>query len=1320
MNQTLLSYVPRHVVTGLQQYDDIVGVEQRMHVVAMFADVSGFTVISEALGETGKAGTEELVGILNSYFEPMIALIRRYGGTIGKFGGDAMTVLFPYEVGVAMPAVRRAIQCAAAMQAKMADYVDIPTSVGEYSLTMKAGLSMGPIFTMTTGEYGKRLEYIIAGDALDLCADAEHHATKGQIVVQDTLLSYTGGVEIVKRMDGFTQIIGLQTPAAPLDATGDLALSAEKLAIVRDFIPRAIADRILQGRTNFIAEHRLVTVLFATFEGFDYDNDPDVGRKLQTYLADVIAIIDRYDGTLNKVDMGDKGSKFMVLFGAPVGHEDDEIRVARCALELSQLPVPSRIGVNSGFVFCGQVGSNIRQEYTVIGDAVNLASRLMQYSKIGQIIISDYTRRVTGDIFDWSEPQTIQVKGKSEPVTVYQLLDLHRRSIYLHRPQYRYPLVGRKDEQAQIAARIAGLARGEGAILGISGEAGAGKSRLAVKAMEIAEDAHFAITGGECLSYGTNISYQVWQGVWRGFFDLRPDQLPAGQIARLTDQLNTINPQLVQRAPLLAPVLGLPIQDNEFTRELDGQLRFDLTFSLLLECLRHRLKQEPLMIVLEDCQWLDPVSQQLLAFVGRNIVDLPVLLLLIYREEGAMIEDTPARSVTTYDHFYPLPLAAFKTADAEALISVKLAMLTEAVTIPTSVTAQIIERSQGNPFYIEEILNYIHERELDLSDVDMLDLPDSLHSLIISRIDTLGEDEKVTVKVASVIGRFFKADWIWNAYPEGGGDAVIQRQLSKLNRLDITPIYNVDNYEYMFKHITTQEVAYGSLAYATREMLHERFGHYVERAYGDEIEQYIDTLAYHYGHSTNDAKKREYLLRAGDHAKAIYANEAAIDYYQRVLPIVPAADRAEVLVALGEVLQLIGRWDDAENLYREAVELAQQQADRHALAKAQNALGLLLSKTDKPEVAVEWLQKGLVGFRNVRDQAGVEQVMQNIGTLLMTQYRYDEAERYFDQLRQSENPRSVVEANLFLSWVHMRQGDFEVAEQMTLRAIHTAQENNYKHGEYATNADLAGFYFMRGDFRKSIGHCNAALEAAQSMGFLEGIRLVIGNTGEIYRQLGDFTRALRCYHHALALALELGNVRGMFFSLVNLSSLYFTQGNDTGCIEMSRMAADLDASVNTPYVLCSALYRQAAAHHALDERVQAAQVNARAAQMAQQAENQQTIFATTVLQKQLDGDIDGLLALIGTETEPEHEARLYDAVYQINPARTDARDRAATLYRELYAKSPNVIYRRAYHRLTGDALPEPPPLPHLTDALGDDVEPLDVLLDRVRSTMKTV
>ncbi len=1331
MPASWLSYIPYHVAQDLLADPSTahVGREQRFDAVALFADVSGFTSISEALGQVGRAGTEELTGILNDYFSPMIDLIQSYGGIIGKFGGDAMTVLFPYTGDTRTATIRRAIHCALAMQADMHRYEAIPTSAGTFSLAMKAGLAIGPVFCTTVGDPDSRLEYVIAGAVLDRCADAEHDASQGEVVVHNALLDAVGPVEVIDQRGDFSWITRLDVPVepAPLDVLGPVP--DETVWALQCYLPPAIAQRVTTGQTGFIDEHRKVTVLFVSFGGFDYDGDPDVGGKLQTYVSAVIRSVERYGGYLNKVDMGDKGSKYIVLFGAPVAHENDEERAIRCALELSALDVPARIGVNSGFVYCGHVGSETRREYTVIGDAVNLAARLMQAAEPGGILISGTVQHRIPDNIHCESLPPLRVKGKSEPVDVYAVRGMQARFARdLHAGGYALPMIGRQAELRQVRDHLTRTLERSGQIVGISAEAGMGKSRLMVEVANMAAERGVTCLGGACESYGTNISYLAWHAIWQGFFGIDPDAAPEEQRRYLENWLSGLDPGLVQRMPLLGVALNLPIPDTELTQLLDAGLRVELLQSLLLTCLRARAAETPLLFFLEDCHWIDPLSQELLEFIGRNVADLPVMLVLLYRPP--VPDHNPIAQIAQFSHFHELALAEFTQDEARQLIELKLAQLFGAEgAVPQELVDRVTAKAQGNPFYVEEMINLIHDRGIDPQDQQAwqrIDLPDSLHSLIMSRIDQLQENEKITLKVASVIGRVFRARWVWDAYPPVGTPDDVQRVLTTLSRLDLTPLDKPEpELEYIFRHITTQEVAYESLAFSMRAALHEHVGVFIEETYSGTLDRYLDVLALHYGRSRNTDKQRVYFVRAGDAAMAAYANDAAIDYYQRVLPLLGDAGQIDVRRKLGDIWQLIGKWDEAEASYRDAMALAQAAGEEQLQAQCQSALGFLLWHKKSYDEALAWLQQAGRTFETQGDWRGVGQVAGYTGYVYWEQGDYAQALAYFERQLQIATDHAdkagIGDAIGNIGILHSEQGDYERALACYEQQLQIATENGNRQGILYAMVNIGNVYMYQGDNPRGLSSFKEALRITNEMGYPRAAGVIIGNSGEIYRLQGDYARAQACYEQALAIVTELGDLTMTLVTVGNLALGYAAQGQHADAEQLYTYAVALARAVNIPYFLCEYLHGMAELYGSQGNWASAQPLNDEALAIARQVGRKEIEFKAQVAairfaaQQSIDvpAAAERFTALLGDWPDEAEQAALYYEIWQLDRSQVAPRDAAAARYRTLCERTPNIEYRQRYEALTGDMLPDPPALPALTDDLAQEPGRLESLCTRV-------
>jgi class 3 adenylate cyclase len=653
---------------------------------------------------------------------------------------------------------------------------------------------------------------------------------------------------------------------------------------------------LLAGEGAFLTELRPTVACFVRFGGLDYDGDPDAGAQLDRYIRWVQGVVVRMGGTLIDLTLGDKGSYLYANWGALAAHEDDARRAAAAAQELRDPPPdlafagPVQIGLSRGVMRTGAVGSLSRRSYAALGDEVNLTARLMSVAAPGQVLASARVAEATTAAFAWTPLPPVRVKGKREAVAVYALQSAAAADpLRLGEPRAAGALVGRDREIAQIMAGLARARQGQGQVLGLTGEAGIGKSRLVGAAVELAQRGGWLAYGGAGQADSTNTAYLAWRTIWQAFFQLTPDLDPTRQQTRVAETVAALDPALRERVPLLGPVLDLPFPDTPLTAGLDEQLRPESREALLLDLLRGRAQEQPLLLVLEDAHWLDPLSHDLLEAVARAIPAWPVLLLVAYRPPGIARMDAPR--VTTLPHFTAIALNALPAAEATQLVAARLArLLPEETPVPEAAVARLVAQAQGNPFYLEELVSYLGEQGVDLADPAALaavEWPLSLHSLVLSRLDQLAARQQRTLKVASIVGRRFRAAWLAGYYPALGAEGAVRADLEATTRADLTAAEAPDaDMAYLFKHIVTQEVAYSSLAEATRRALHEQLAVWLEQAGSSDL----DLLAFHYSRSGHAAKRREYLRRAADAAAAAYSNVAAVDYYARLLAELDEAD----------------------------------------------------------------------------------------------------------------------------------------------------------------------------------------------------------------------------------------------------------------------------------------------------------------------------------------------------------------------------------------------------------------------------------------------
>ncbi|MFC7534231.1 tetratricopeptide repeat protein [Actinoplanes sp. GCM10030250] len=1308
---TWRSYLPEHAIDLLRTTESVsnLPLTERVDAVLLFADVAGFTAMAESLAGSGNYGTERLTSVINRWFAVTAEAIISAGGSVVDFAGDALVGMFRYTPGSSSAVARRAIRCAELIREATASVSPVPTPDGQRSLAIRVGLASGSLRVMVLGDPEIRLQHLVAGPALDRSVAALHRAERGEIVVDEELQAIADPAD---------------AEPAPAAATSETPI-ADLEGLLTPFLHPAIRARLRSGRHELVNEHRKVTTAFVRLPDLSVD-DLQTVRTLQLYLRAGVAVIDRYGGHLRHLMADDKGTVLVAVFGTPVSHEDDEERALRCCLELLGLPGgPYRGGVTTGHVYCGEVGSDIRREYAVVGDAVNLAARLMQAAPDGHLLIDRATHERVRDLIQDARPAAVTAKGKAEPVPVWILREARDAAPPPSLPGPAHgPLVGRAGELDLLDALGRQVRAGQGHMVWLHGEAGIGKTRLATETCRITRSLGFAEYGGGCRSHGTSASYLVWRSIWRDLLEIDPNLPIPEQRAALTARIARYDGS-GQRAPLLAALINLPMPDNEFTAQLEPVGREELLRSVLLACLRDRATDGPLMLLLEDCHWIDPASQALLEHLLHHIAELPVLVVATSREPMPEKLAGPA-------HIADLRLDQITRAEADQLAALRLRERYGRDTdVAPELLQQIWDQAGGNAFYIEELVSYLHGRGVDPADARALagvQVPDNLQRLVMARIDQLTDDEKATIKVASVIGRRFQPPWITSVYPAAGTTAQVSDHLGRLHALGLTPrVISETEPEFEFKHPVTQEAAYQSITYDTRASLHERVGQLIEETYPDRLTQYVDVLAHHYARTERTDKQRSWFRAAGDRAKEMYANEAATYYYGLLLPLLPEAERAELHIEIGTIHQLTGQWTEAEDHYLQAMRLAETTGRRETLAAAQRQFGDLLMYTHSDAESVTWLRRALSGFEHLGDATGQSRTLDRMTFALYRQGAYaealDMARRHLAMASTAGDSAAMSAALEHTGLVYVNTGHLESALEHLRRALKSAEQAGDRQRMLNAACNL-GWASLRGaDHVQAIASYRHALEVAREIGARQTATIVIGNLSEIYRDQGEFERARICALHTLRVSVELGDWLSVADQVANLGTIAATEGRSDDAQPLLERAIDLARGLNAPYQLCDWLHRLARLHFGQDNLESAERLNAGALRIAEEHDERNvrvSAYALSVRLAVASGRVDVTSAtkLLREATvewnEPHEVAALLDAVRRVDPRDEDARTSAAAIYRTLYERAPIVEYRHAYRRLTGVMLPPGPPLPELPEWIAEENGPtLEELLERI-------
>ena len=1167
------AYIARDRRWALATHRDM---PDRVEGSALFADISGFTPLTEALAnELGsQRGAEELTANLGRVFHAVIDELHRRGGDVIYFSGDAITCWLDGDDGA------RATAAGLAMQRAMAREGRITTPGGtEVQLALKVAVAVGRARRFVVGDPQVQLIDVLAGAMIDDLAEAEHHADKGEVVLETAALAALEGRVTIRdyredaehgRRYGVVDELTVDVPTSDVEEPPAL-----DEALVTPWILSEVYERMRSARGELLAELRPAYPVFLRFGGIDYDNDPDAIDKLDAFVRRAQTIMAGYGGNVLQLTLGDKGAYLYGVFGSPVAHEDDAARAAAAALELRDLDQTTdardiQIGIAHGRLRSGTYGHQMRRTFVCLGDAVNLAARLMSNAPTGSIYVEDQVRREAGEAFIWQALPGLTVKGKAATITAHALSgSLERAS--RRKTRYQLELVGRREELGRLDAALAATIAGDGRIVGISADAGMGKSRLIAEFVRIARRRGLFVAFGECQSFGTNTSYFVWREIWRRLLRLGDDDPEAIQATRIKTVLAAINPELVERAPLVSAVVGVDMDDTPLTTAMDAKLRKASLEDLLSVMLRARSAEEPVVVVLEDCHWIDPLSRDLLEVLGRATADVPVLIVLAYRpgtEPGGGI------GVEGVPDFTEIVLDELRGDDALGLIRLKLEQVApdaDANDVPDAFVELLMDRSSGNPFYIEELISWIAAHGVDPTDADglrALELPESLHSLVLSRIDSMTDGPRRTLKVASVVGRVFEAPILPGAYPELGTLVDVLDQLGELRTADLIALDRDLEHAYLFKHVATQEVAYESLPFGLRARLHGRVGAWFEETDPDGVDRRLDLLAHHFWLSDDDERKKEYLGRAADAARLAYANASAISYLERLVPLLAGRDAIDAQLKLAKVLQVVGSLGQAEAVAGEARATAVDLGDSLEVAWADASLAETAKRQSRYDEATARLDAALTTFQSEHENAGVGDMLHLAGVVAQLQGEYPAAKsRYEDSRHVREeigDVAGVATTDGNLAILAEFDGDYPAALAINDRALELRRQIGDRRGIGIGEMNAGYYRILNGDLESARRHLQEALRLSRELGDRAMVAHSTFTLGNAERDLGDLRSAATRYVAALHLQRELDDRFSLTFIVEDVGVLLARAGEEVEGFELLGGAEAIRDQIGSP------------------------------------------------------------------------------------------------------------------------------------------------------------
>ncbi len=879
----IASFLPKRLV-GAKIWGGKYKISEKFNSVLLFADISGFTAMSEKLARLGREGAEEVNKVINQFFDPLIKIVYKWRGDIYRFGGDAFLAFFP-ERENNLSASECAIYAAKEICGFVKRHSLTDTKVGKFKIKVHIGLVKGNVYFQDLDN-----NFFLGGRVINNLMNMIDIAGPGEIVVSPEIKDELEGI-IFKQKAGVWQYLKTKKKVnEPKHILGMPVDDIEKqVSKLENYVPQWLLKRI-EIKPSFDhkdGEHRKIAVVFLHFAGIDYEkHSSKTPEKMAKLYKIVSSIVERYDGWINAIDIYKDSERFLVVFGFPFAYEDDELRAVLFAYEVLNHPdlkgLNLRAGINSGSVFAAPVGNQLRREYATLGDAVNLSARLGAKAENRTIVVSEPVFNKTFAYFNYEFIGEKEYKGKKKKIKTYKLLQkkqVEKKALsrWLSESE---KIIGREKEIIEIKKSIERCLSGKGQILCITGEPGIGKSRLVQEMIKLSKKEGCYILKGNCISYGSAFSYHPWIDILNEFFNILPVDSVKIKEEKIKKQITVVDKKLIDWLPIIGELLGVPFSETSLTKYLDPKLKKQRVFDITFDLLKFIARKQPLIVIIEDLHWADTASIELVNYIGRNIEDKSILLGLVFRPLKKK-EEFLEKEWTT--------IITLKELSKEASLELVSSLL-NIKEIPEELKKIIVNKSQGNPFYIEELIKSLVEQGYIVEekgtwqfkrDIRMLQLPDSVEAVILSRIDRLDYRDRDVLQIASVLGREFDEFLLKGIYPE---HSALKNSLSNLERFDlIKQERGGRQIKYFFKHILTQEVAYGTLSFARKKELHNRTGEFIEKELKERKEEFLGLLSYHFYQGENYDKSLLYSVEAGEKAKKVYANEEAIEFFTRAI-----------------------------------------------------------------------------------------------------------------------------------------------------------------------------------------------------------------------------------------------------------------------------------------------------------------------------------------------------------------------------------------------------------------------------------------------------
>jgi class 3 adenylate cyclase/tetratricopeptide (TPR) repeat protein len=874
---------------------------------------------------------------------------------------------------------------------------------------------------------------------------------------------------------------------------------SEQTTETKNLLVSTTKEIIAEDPLTQTGERKHVTVLFADLSGYTAMSemlDPEEVKDITSKIfGEISKIINKYEGFVEKF----AGDAVMALFGATEAHEDDPVRAIKAAQEIHNLvnsispqyeehikqPLMMHSGINTGLVVTGEVQLE-KGTHGVAGDTINVAARLSALGVADDILVGSGTYFQSEGYFDFKEMEPATVKGKSKPIRIYKVIAQKKQPIKLHRLHgFKADLIGRKVEMNQLMDAIRKLKDGSGSVFSVYGAAGTGKSRLIQEFKTSLNLEKIQWLEGYAYPHSQNIPYFPLINLLSRSLQIEEADPPEEIRKKVKTGLENLISENQDLIPYVGSLFSLGYSDIEDVSPEHWKAQLQKAIQTVLTALA---RSAPTVICLEDLQWADPSFLELIRLLISEFRD-PALFVCAYRPDISLFTSYQIRNMNM--PYQEIRLQDLSLSESYGMVE----SLLKTDTIPLELQQFLQDKVEGNPFYIEEVVNSLIESDTLSQDngdwkltraITDAEVSSTIHGVISGRLDRLEKESKRVLQEASVIGRTFFYE-ILNHISELKDQ--IDKNLRNLERLDLIRAKTLQpDLEYIFKHALTQEVVYSGLLKKERQLIHERIGLIMEQLFHDRLPEFYETLAYHFQQGRAVIKAVTYLIKSGEKSLRRYAVEESNQYYQEAYNLLKGQSKntkeeleflIDVLIKWSLVFYYRGDFRSATKLLSTHERLAESLNDKYRLGMFYGWIGMTMWARERFRDSCQYLNKAL-----------------EIGEKI-------------------NNKKLIGYACTWLTWTYAELGMYEEAEIVGKRAQEIARSLPSDHYLFLKSLSGIGYmYWLKGEGQKCIEAGKRLVDFGLKRSSIRS--QVMGHyvKGLGYFSKGDFQAAIDCFKRA--------------------------------------------------------------------------------------------------------------------------------------------------------------------------------------------------------------